>query len=100
MPFGDDWPCARRADEADLHLQCRSEAAFVEECEGGRPHSVVEHGRQKAALDNALRVVECLPRLVADAHVAGPNLQRLPAEYCGSRRHRDLSIAVVAPAVD
>ena len=53
-----------------------------------RPHGVVEHRGENAALDEAGRVAEILPAVEADPDpaVPRPRIEQMPAEQFGRRR--------------
>src|SRR2546425_134898 len=85
----DDRAGPRRTDKVHLHLDRRGELIRWKRGEQRRAHRVVEHRRQKAALDGAVRVTELRSSRVLNADVAGLKVERLPAEQRRRRRRFD-----------
>src|SRR2546428_8204996 len=82
----DDRAGPRRTDKVHLHLDRRDELIRWKRSEQRRALRVVEHRRQKAALDGAVRVTELRSSRVLNADVAGLKVERPPAEQRSRRR--------------
>ena len=87
----DQPPGRRRTQEADLQLQGGGELVGFQSGGQGRAERVVEHRRQKAALDDADRVEKLLTCFEGDANRAQllVDLLQCPAKGLGRGRRLD-----------